>query len=192
MSKLLPGDPAATVDLDSILNLEFYKLEKTFEGAIVLEQKQVALPSPEIKPTALPDEPKKSLLDEVIESINAKYQGDFTEADRVIIGDLLQRLLKDDKLRKLARSSDAQIFKNNQFPKIFEETAQNAYIESTERYTKMFEDTAKYFAIMSAVGNAIYRECRNSKRKNKGIYMKIQMLEVILKFYGCHSYFGFS
>ena len=165
LSKLLPGDPAATVDLDSILNLEFYKLEKTFEGAIVLEQKQVALPSPEIKPTALPDEPKKSLLDEVIESINAKYQGDFTEADRVIIGDLLQRLLKDDKLRKLARSSDAQIFKNNQFPKIFEETAQNAYIESTERYTKMFEDTAKYFAIMSAVGNAIYRECRNSKEK---------------------------
>ena len=108
---------------------------------------------------------KKSLLDEVIESINAKYQGDFTEADRVIIGDLLQRLLKDDKLRKLARSSDAQIFKNNQFPKIFEETAPNAYIESTERYTKMFEDTAKYFAIMNTVGNALYRECRNSKAK---------------------------
>ena len=59
LSKLLPGDPTATVDLDSILNLEFYKLEKTFEGTIVLEQKQVALPLPEIKPTALPDEPKK-------------------------------------------------------------------------------------------------------------------------------------
>ena len=44
-----------------------------------------------------------------------------------------------------------------------EETAQEAYMESTERYTKMFEDKAKYMAIMNAVCSAIYRECRNSK-----------------------------
>ena len=165
LSKLLPGDETAIVDLDDILKLEFYKLEKTFEGSIELEQKKTAIQPPEIKPTSPPADPKKSMLDEVIDAINEMYQGDFTEADRVIIGDLLQRLLKDEKLRKLARSADPQIFKNNQFPKFFEETAQTAYMESTERYTKMFEDTAKYFAIMSAVGAAVYRECRNSKEK---------------------------
>ena len=164
LSKLLPGDETAIVDLDDILKLEFYKLEKTFEGSIELEQKKTAIQPPEIKPTSPPADPKKSMLDEVIDAINEMYQGDFTEADRVIIGDLLQRLLKDEKLRKLARSADPQIFKNNQFPKFFEETAQTAYMESTERYTKMFEDTAKYFAIMSAVGAAVYRECRNSKK----------------------------
>ena len=119
--------------------------------------------APEIKPTSIPQEAKKSLLDEVIAAINEIYKGDFTEGDRVIIGDLLQRLLKDDKLRKIAKSADPQIFKNNQFPKFFEETAQTAYMESTERFQKMFEDTAKYVAIMSAVGSAVYKECRNGK-----------------------------
>ena len=77
---------------------------------------------------------------------------------------LLDRLLKDAKLRKIARSSDPQVFKDSHFPRFFEETAQEAYMESTERFTKMFEDKAKYMAIMNAVGAAIYRECRNNTK----------------------------
>ena len=105
-------------------------------------------------------EEKRSLLAEVVAAINERYQGDFTEADRVIIGDLLGRLMKNSRLRKFARSSDPKIFKESQFPKIFNETAQRAYTESTERYTKLFEDTAKYKAIMNAVANIIYRASR--------------------------------
>ena len=107
---------------------------------------------------------KRSLLDEVVAAINERYQGEFTEGDRVIIGDLLDRLLKVHNLCKIARSSDPQIFKDSQFPRFFEETAQEAYMESTERFTKMFEDKAKYMAIMNAVGAAIYRECRNNTK----------------------------
>ena len=151
------------IDLDKSLALEFYKLEQTFQGAIGLEAKPADLPAPEIKPSAPKMDEKRSLLDEVVEAINERYQGDFTEGDRVIIGDLLERLLKDPKLRKIARASDPQIFKDSQFPKFFDETAQEAYTESTERFTKMFEDRAKYLAIMNVVGAAIYRVCRNSK-----------------------------
>ena len=162
-TRALPADPTESIDLDKSLALEFYKLEQTFHGAIGLEAKPADLPAPEIKPSAPKMDEKRSLLDEVVAAINERYQGDFTEADRVIIGDLLNRLLKDARLRKIARASDPQIFKNNQFPKFFEETAQEAYTESTERFTKMFEDKAKYIAIMNAVGAAIYRACRNSK-----------------------------
>ncbi len=163
LSRLLPEDPTENIDLDKSLALEFYKLEQTFHGAIGLEAKPSDLPTPEIKPSAPKMDEKRSLLDEVVATINERYQGDFTEGDRVIIGDLLERLLKDTRLRKIARSSEPQIFRNSQFPKFFEETAQEAYTESTERFTKMFEDRAKYLAIMNAVGSAIYRECRNSK-----------------------------
>ena len=162
LSRLLPEDPTESVDLDKSLTLEFYKLEQTFHGAIALESKPSDLPAPEIKPSSPKMEEKRSLLDEVVAAINERYQGDFTEADRVIIGDLLTRLLKDARLLKIARSSDPQIFRDSQFPRFFEETAQEAYMESTERYTKMFEDKAKYIAIMNAVGNAIYRESRNA------------------------------
>ena len=163
LSRLLPDKQKESIDLDKSLALEFYKLEQTFRGAISLESKTTDLPAPEIKPSAPKMDEKRSLLDEVVAAINERYQGDFTEGDRVIIGDLLTRLLKDARLRKIARSSDPQIFKDSQFPRFFEETAQEAYTESTERYTRMFEDRAKYLAIMSAVGSAIYRECRNGE-----------------------------
>ncbi len=163
LSRLLPEDPTEPIDLEKSLTLEFYKLEQTFHGAISLEAKPSDLPAPAIKPASQPTDEKRSLLDEVVAAINERYQGDFTDADRVIIGDLLDRLLKDNKLRKIARSSDPQIFRASQFPKYFEETAQEAYMESTERFTKMFEDKAKYLAIMNAVANAIYRECRNAE-----------------------------
>ncbi len=164
LSKLLPADTVTMIDLDSILKLEFYKLEQTFNGTIKLENKPTNLTVPEIKPTSPKAEPKRSLLDEVIAAINEIYHGDFTEGDRVIIGDLLNRLIKDEKLRKIARSADPQIFKKNQFPAFFAETAQMAYTESQERFTKMFEDKAKYDAIMNAVANILFREFRNAKK----------------------------
>ena len=149
-TRALPTDPTESIDLDKSLALEFYKLEQTFHGAIGLEAKPTDLPAPEIKLSAPKMDEKRSLLDEVEDAINERYQGDFTEADRVIIGDLLNRLLKDAKLRKIA--------------KFFEKSVQEAYTESTERFTKRFEDRAKYIAIMNAVGAAIYRECRNAKK----------------------------
>ena len=164
LSKLLPGDPTAPIDLDNSLKLEFYKLEQTFKGSIELEKKQAALPPPAVKPAAPKPDDKRSLLDEVIAAINEKYQGDFTEADRVIIGDLLQRLLKDDRLRRIASSADPKIFMDSQFPKFFEEIAQQAYVENTESYTSLFEDKAKYMAIMSILASAVIRECRNAER----------------------------
>ena len=164
LSRLLPDDPTEHIDLDKSLALEFYKLEQTFQGAIGLEAKASDLPAPEIRPSAPEMDEKRSLLDEVVAAINERYQGEFTEGDRVIIGELLDRLLKVHNLCKIARSSDPQIFKDSLFPRFFEETAQEAYMESTERFTKMFEDKAKYMAIMNAVGAAIYRECRNNTK----------------------------
>ena len=163
LAKLLPEDSTMMLDLNSVLKLEFYKLEETFTGSIRLEPKTTNLPAPEIKSSSARPEEKRSLLDEVIAAINEIYQGDFTEGDRVIIGDLLNRLLTNDKLRKIAKSADPQIFKRNQFPSFFADTAQQAYLESQERYTKMFEDKAKYDAIMNAVATILFREFRNTK-----------------------------
>ncbi len=161
LSKLLPNDPTTPIDLDGSLRLEFYKLERTFEGSIGLDIKQSVLKAPAIKPSSPKMDDKRSLLDEVIAAVNEKYQGDFTEADRVIIGDLLDRLLKNVKLCKVAASADPQIFRDSQFPKYFDETAQQAYVESTERYTSLFEDKAKYIAVMRAVCDAVFRKSRN-------------------------------
>ena len=162
LARLLPAETAAPWDLENRVKLEYYRLEKTFEGAIELEDKDVPL-EPERTKKAVNMNTKKDPLETVIEAINEVYKGSFTEADRVLIGTLREKLLADKKLRKAAKSDGQQIFEKNVFPKVFNDTAQASYIESTETYTKLFEDGAKYRAIMTALAQELYREMRNER-----------------------------
>lgn len=162
LSRLLPAETTAPWDLENRVKLEYYRLEKTFEGAIELQYKDGCLESEQTK-KAVNMTSKKDPLEEVIRAINEAYRGSFTEADRVLIGTLREKLMADKKLRKAARADGQQIFEKNIFPKIFDETAQASYLESTETYTKLFEDSAKYHAIMTALAQELYREMRNGQ-----------------------------
>ena len=157
---LLPRETVEMVDLEGKLKLEYYKLQKTFEGSIDLESmKGMYVPSKEKGAMGLdPKEP----LDEVIQKINEKFNGNFSDADRVVVENLKNRLMADKKLAGMAKSSDPQIFTESIFPKVFGEAAQDSYVESQETYASMFEDKAKYNAIMSALAGVIYRELRKT------------------------------
>ena len=138
--------------------MEYYKLQKTFEGAIQLDNKYgVYVPAKQKGKTGLK---KKSTLDEIIEKINEKYKGKFTEADRVILGALHDKLIKNKKLFSSAISTDSVIFSESIFPSVFSETAMESYTESEESYRSIFEDKNKYQAIMGALAEGVYRELR--------------------------------
>ena len=62
---------------------------------------------------------------------------------------------------KAAKTNGRQIFEKNIFPQMFDDAAQEAYVESTETYTKLFEDAGKYRAIMNALARAIFDEMKN-------------------------------
>ena len=47
------------------------------------------------------------------------------------------------------------------FKAFFDETVQEDYTESMERYTRKLEESAKYQAIMNVLAGAIYRKYRN-------------------------------
>ena len=55
------------------------------------------------------------------------------------------------------------MFTNNVFPGVFDDAAQQAYMESTETYTRLFDDSEKYHAIMSALAAAMFDESRAPK-----------------------------
>ena len=156
--KLLPPDPADQLDLDGKLQLEYYKLQKTFAGTIELEKAKGSY-EPVTQKAALGHDPKEP-LDEIILKINEKYKGQFTSADRVLLSALHDRLRADPKLAKLAQSSDPQIFTESIFPKAFDTAAQDSYIEAQDTFSSLFEDTSKYKAIMSALAELLYREFR--------------------------------
>ena len=155
---LLPTESVQMIDLEGKLQLEYYKLEKTFDGTIELEDSSGVYKPANAKTVTKPEEKKP--LDEIIEKINEQYKGTFTEADRVLVDALRNRLMGDTKLQKMAQSSDPQIFRESIFPKAFGTAAQDSYLEAQDTYTTLFEDQAKYNAIMSALGAIIYREMR--------------------------------
>jgi len=159
--RLLPTETVDMIDLEGKLKLEYYKLQKTFSGAIMLQEaKGVYEPKSQRGAMGLD---QKEPLDEIIEKINEKYKGAFTDGDRVLLTALRDKLMGDTKLRGMAKSSDPQIFAESIFPKAFNDAALESYSESQDTYTSLFEDQNKYNAIMSALAEIIYREMRKKK-----------------------------
>ncbi len=157
--RLIPQDKTQMIDLEDKLKLEYYKLQKTFEGEIQLKEVPGSYTAAKAKNAAKPEE--KHPLDEIIEKINEQYKGAFTDADRVVIDTMRAKLMKDAKLQRMARTSDPQIFSESIFPKAFDTAAQDGYMESEEAYSSLFTDRAKYNVVMHALGSYIYREMRS-------------------------------
>lgn len=157
LAKLLPSDKTQPFDLDNRVKLEYYHLEKTYEGAIELGTTPGSW-----KPT----QPKRaggqkdrlSPLDEIVARINEEFFGDFTDADRVMVDTLYTKMRKDTKVKKAAKSNDRQIYERSIFPGIFDTTAQQAYLENTEAYEQLFLDAEKYRIIQQALAERLYRE----------------------------------
>lgn len=156
--KLIPSEQNLMIYLEDKLQLEYYKLQKTFEGVIALNDDTGSYTPATAKGAAKPEEEQP--LDEVIKKINEQYKGKFTEADKVLLATLMTKLMDDNKLQTMARTSDPQIFAASIFPRAFGSTAQNSYIESQDAYATLFGDLAKYNAFMQALGSIIYREMR--------------------------------
>ena len=154
--KLIPSDPVELVDLEGKLKLEYYRLKKTFEGQVDLE-KGATVMTPATK-LGLKGKDEKKPLDEILKHINEKYSGEFTDGDKVVIQDLHDRLLKNKKLRKVAKGNDAQMFNQSMFTSYFDDAAQDGYAEAQQSYMSLFEDPAKYSAIKSALASVLYSE----------------------------------
>lgn len=161
LAKVVPADPQIPFDLGDRVKLKYYNLEKTYEGSIglVKEEKGVYKTAKLKKPVKMTE--TLSPLEQVIEKINQQYMGNFTDGDKVVITALHQKLKNNKKLIKAAKTDGRQIFEKNIFPQLFDDAAQEAYVESTETYTKLFEDAGKYHAIMDALAQAMFDEMKN-------------------------------
>lgn len=171
---LLPEEKEEPVDLDGKLKLEYYKLQKTFEGAITLDKIDGQYVSS--KKQGVQGKRQKSTLDEILDKINEKYKGQFSEGDRVMLGALHDKLIEDDKLASSARTSDPRIFTESIFPSAFGNAAMESYMEAQDSYGSLFEDKSKYDAVMSALAGVIYREMRSKKTVD---YRKVERDEQV-------------
>ena len=156
LKELLNETPEGDFDLEGKLQLEFYKLEKTYTGDIKLDEISTEFVTANALGGAKPA--PKDYLDEVIKRINEMFEGHFTDADRVVLCILHDKMVSDESLQNLARSSNKQIFAESILPKVFEETAQECYIEQTEAFSSMFREQSKYNAIKAAIAEWLFHD----------------------------------
>ena len=164
LDKLLPKVKGKDIDLEGKLKLEFYKLEQTFKGDISLnpQNTEVILPNPKTITGGAKPTDDESTLEEIISKINEKYQGIFTEGDRVIVETMYKKCTNDKALKKYAKNNDAEIFEQSIFQEEFKRIAQTCYMESMGAFAKLFENKEFYNNVMGQIGSIVYRELRNS------------------------------
>lgn len=159
LEKLLPEvRDDKQVDLTNKLKLEFYKLEKVFDGSITLTGDDGTIKNPKtVKPQEKKEEEEES-LDTIIEKINDRFKGKFDETDKVIVEKLFEECKKDRKMKTYARSSSEEAFKTTFFPKVFEEILHRYYNQSKESFIKIFTNEEFYKSIMEEIAKETFRE----------------------------------
>lgn len=127
LQKLLPRDKVVDVDLEG--KLKFYKLEETFKGDITLNPYSEDSEIVNVKNIDAGDKSEyDELLENIIKKINERFEGKFTEGDRVIVETIFNKCIRGNtKLKKQAKSNDSEIFENTIFHKVFDKIAKEAY-----------------------------------------------------------------
>lgn len=164
LEKLLPPVATKDIDLENKLKLEFYKLEQTFKGDITLNPttEDKVLENPKTI-TVGGSTDKDELLENVINKINERFQGVFTDGDKVIVETIYKKCVKDNKkLTTYAKNNDAQLFEESIFPEIFKKIAQDCYMEQMSSFKKLFEDKEFYNSIMEELAHEAYKGLRKS------------------------------
>ncbi|MBQ0015380.1 MAG: type I restriction endonuclease subunit R, partial [Bacteroidales bacterium] len=161
--KLLPKTPHEKVDLDGKLQLTHHLFKVQPSGAIELKPtiEDKTLNSEKGGSAKKPEE-KRDLLNNIIEKINLMYAGQFSEADRVIVESIYDKMQAEGKkLAKHAKNSDVNMFAHNIFPKYFEKVAQKCYTEQMDSFQKLFEDPLFFNRVMEEMGRGMYFNFKN-------------------------------
>jgi type I restriction enzyme R subunit len=156
----LPKGDTAIENVDDKVMLEYYRLEKDFEGGITLEGTDEGFTP--ITGEAGRKEKKKDPLTVIIEKINEKYGTNFTEMDKVLL-QIENDYAASDKWQGYAANNDRKTFMLL-FEKDFPEMAAARYEQNEEFFVRMFKEPEMMNQIMQAVGGVLYERL---KRKMK-------------------------
>lgn len=161
--KLLPRpDVVDFVDVDDKIRLEYASLTETFAGAIVLDEKPpVFVPGGSAEPKK-PNK-KKDTLQSIIDKVNERFSGNFTDADRVIIEGIYQMFMKDTevkKFKKYAKDNSTEMFVQSLFPDKFKDIVTQCFLDNNESFAKLFNDPDFYQKVQDAMAAELYKALR--------------------------------
>ena len=158
LSKVLPKDGGEKVNLNDVLLLEYYKLQKTAEGKITLENSEGLIP-PVKDGGAAGSNKEKDTLSEIIDKFNKKFGTSFTEQDKVLV-QLKADMIKDKKIVNSAKSGDKTAY-NTLSDKGFDQALMQRYEENDSFFKDILSDKEKLKYIKRMFLENLYNELRN-------------------------------
>ena len=155
--KLLPKNAKERIDLNKQIMLVNSKIS---EGETVSIGLGDGKPIKGEKPTTgNHKEDNIDLLSRIIDKVNIMYKGQFSEADRVIVETIYDKMASStfkEKLTRQANNTDEKQFEESIFPQIFDEVARGCYVEQMDAFAKLFENSDFYRNVMIQMAKVMY------------------------------------
>lgn len=158
LDKFLPRKKGEKINIDDKIQLEYFKIKETFKGSITLTDTQTPLQASQGLLAGKKKEENYDLLEQIIEKVNEKYNGNFEPGDRVVLDDALDVLRHDKRLQNAAKRNDINIFKHTVFQNKFEDVVMQRYEERNEAYNKFLSNEEKFNAFSNIVAEILYNE----------------------------------
>lgn len=144
---------------DALL-LEYYKLQKTADGKITLQEEE-GIVAPVAGAGSAGKDKEKDALSEIIDKFNKKFGTAFTEQDKVL-AQLKSDMMKNEQMANSAKSGDKTAFRTL-YKKQFNDIAINRYEENDNFFRDLFENADKLKFIKELLLADLYNELRNKK-----------------------------
>jgi len=160
LATMLPKGDGEKVYVDDKVLLEYYRLEKAFEGSIELESTGEGFRP--ITGESGRREKKKDPLAVLIEKINEKFGTNFTEMDKVLL-QLENDYASEEKWQSYAKNNDRKTFMLL-FEKDFPEMAATRYEQNDDFFVRMFSDPDMLKQVMDSIGTVLYERLKKGHR----------------------------
>lgn len=164
LERLLPRDNAERVDLDDKVRLEYMSLTETFKGSIILNEKAPPV-VPDNQVDAKASTKKYDVLQSIMDKVNERFAGNFSENERVVVEGIYKMLMKSTdvkQFRRLANNNSTEMFVKSLFPDKFKAILTRCFMENNETYQRIFTDSEFYTTVQDAMAHEIYKALRKS------------------------------
>jgi len=157
LNQFLPKEHTKAVDAGDLVELEFFKIEKKFEGSIILTKDGGEI-NPPTGDAGKRKEDEKNKLSVIISKVNSKYQTNFTHIDKVF-EQIQNDYLDDARMASFAKNNEEKAFKKV-YDKEFENKAIKRYEQDKDFFDIMFKDEEVMENIKSALFKTVYEKLK--------------------------------
>jgi type I restriction enzyme R subunit len=152
--KLPKREGGGLLDLDDDVTLTYYRIDKTYEGAVILPVGETQeLTGPTEVGTERAKDDALSPLSKVIELVNERFGTDFTENDKLLMVQVVNDLAEDEELADQARTNTMDNFRH-----AFNPAAMDAVMNRMQRNEGVAEQFMANAELREMMLDAMMRE----------------------------------